>query len=219
MSFRIVTAVLILLALVGCVRPQAVPLPEAQSVSSEEIGTAEEGVQRVTDTPPPTIGQRATHPPSPPTEISVTPATGQPYPTATPAFPSSTLPGDSGGPQPKLSEVEEAVQAIGSGSYAGQRCRVAVDTFTCDCVPDSMVARFTFPDPNHLHWELTTSTGSQTYDLTRQGVNTWVGVGPAVDDIVIHIQLIFTATGFQHIVTVAFPTGESPTCTMNWTRQ
>jgi hypothetical protein len=118
-----------------------------------------------------------------------------------------------------LSEFENAAQAAGNAAYGGNRCRVAMDTLACDCVPDTMTARFTFPDPNTLHWELATSVGSQVYDLTRLGVNTWVGDSPAADDITIHIRLVFTATGFQHVVTVTFPTGEAPTCTMDWTRQ
>ncbi len=220
----------LLVAAVGCAprsQPTATDLPpqeEAATVITEELspqpsGPSNESMATPSSTARPTSTDLA---PSPTAEAIVTlpvPATAAPT-AALPQQPAEEpAASDSSGLQVALSEFEAAAQAAGFGTYTGDRCRVTLDTYTCDCIPDTIVSEFVFFDPNTLRWKLITNNGSQIYDLVRKGVNTWVATTQGVDNIVIHIELIFNAAGFQHTVTTTFPGGEAPTCTMNWVRQ
>lgn len=209
--------------------PQAIPTTAAPEVENptqandEATPTEEPTIIPPTATPAQAESTApATNPPTPtfpaqPSGGGATPSLPSDQPTSAP--PAPVAGGDYSGPQDSLSDYEQAAQAAGSAVYTGQRCRVDVTHYTCDCPPDTITASFTFSSPNDLVWTSTSSVGTSTINMARAGINTWTGTVSAVDNIVIRIELIFTATGYQQTAETVFPDGQTVACPMIWTRQ
>jgi hypothetical protein len=152
--------------------------------------------------------------PAVPTEGTKT-ATPIPQPTIPPAT------GDTSGNQDGLSAEEQAALNAGNATYSGQRCRIDTSNYTCNCIPDTITATFTFPNANAAQMIFTATTGTATYQLGRKGINTWISSSTGTTDegtVTTDLEIIFNLTGFQQLLTVRFPGGQAPTCTSNWTR-
>lgn len=137
-----------------------------------------------------------------------TPTQGPPPPVAAP---------DTSGPQSQLSTFEEAAQAAKAATYTGQRCRIDITNAQCNCPTETARSEFVFPSTNDLTWLNELSTGLQTFNLARMGINTWTTsrsteIGP------VQVVLIFLQNGYQYTTSTTLKDGRQVVCPSVWTR-
>jgi hypothetical protein len=228
--------VIAMLLMIGCAQATAEPTTEETQVSAEAPAPDEQTIEpERQETSSPTPEREVRRTPTvrptgtvPVTTVTVVPGTRNPTTAATTQATSiaptnSPSTGDASGSQGSLSAEEQAALSAGNASYSGQRCRIAED-FTCNCIPDTITASFSFSDANAGLMIFNATTGTATYQIARKGINTWISSSSGTTDqgtVTIDLEIIFNLTGFQQIVTVRYPPpgGQAPTCTANWTRQ